>query len=185
MSVQILDAQSEIDLHPRRPVVIRMLQDICKATGSLPASYYLHDITPKSPLSSGGEACTYRGTLKKCSRLREVVLRKVFLASDDTQSPADGKLVSKLPLSEISTSTHLGKILQCIRREIITHRQLIHENIILLLGVYCADDHPLVIITPWHRNGHAFGYLEKCGTRGVYLRIVLTRLSTRAPRKSN
>jgi serine/threonine protein kinase len=170
--VQILDVQSQIDLHPRRPVVIKMLQDICKATGSLPTSYYLQGITAKCPLGRGGEACTYRGTLRKDSRFHEIVLRKVFLPSNDTQSSANDKVSNPLSMW-ISASAHFGQTLRYIRREIITHRQLSHQNIIPHLGVYHAGDHPLIIITPWLRNGHALEYLEKNGTPSVYLHIVL------------
>lgn len=94
--MQILDAQSQIDLHPRRPVVVRMLQDLCKVTGSLPTSYYLQGITLKRCLRRGGEACTYRGTLRIDSCLREIALRKVFLSSDDTHSSASDELVSTI-----------------------------------------------------------------------------------------
>jgi serine/threonine protein kinase len=151
-----------------------MLQDICKATHSLPTSYYLQGIMLKHCLGRGGEACTYRGTLRKYSRFHEIVLRKVFLPSDDTQPSASDKLVCNLLSMVISASAHFNQILPCIRREIITHRQLNHQNIIPLLGVYHADDHPLIIITPWLRNGHALEYLEKNGTPSVYLHIVLT-----------
>ena len=69
-----------------------MLQDICKATSSLPTSYYIQGITLTRCLRRGGEASTYHGTLRENSGLREIVLRKVFL--DDVRSSASEKLVS-------------------------------------------------------------------------------------------
>lgn len=69
-----------------------MLQDICKATSSLPTSYYIREITLTRPLKRGGEASTYRGTLRENSRFHEIVLRKVFLA--EVRSSASEKMVS-------------------------------------------------------------------------------------------
>jgi serine/threonine protein kinase len=49
---------------------------------------------------------------------------------------------------------------QLIRREIITHAQLHHPNIIPLLGVFRTDESPLMIL-PFMENGSASEYLKR------------------------
>lgn len=87
----------------------------------------------------------------------------------------------------IPASAHFSQVLRCIRREIITHRQLSHQNIIPFLGVYRADDHPLIIVTPWLCNGHALEYLGRIGTPTptVYLQIVLTHYFSTSHNKAH
>lgn len=47
----------------RRPELLRLLQDLCHASGELPSSYWLHDVTVnwRHPIARGGEALVYTG----------------------------------------------------------------------------------------------------------------------------
>lgn len=51
---------------------------------------------------------------------------------------------------------------QLMRREVISHHQLRHENVLKLLGVVSDEVHSFAIIMPWHSD-NAIQYLEHYG----------------------
>lgn len=60
-----------------------------------------------------------------------------------------------------------------LQKEIVTHAQLEHENIIPLLGVYReTDDGPPMMILPYLENGSAPDYLETLSAPNVTVAII-------------
>lgn len=55
---------------------------------------------------------------------------------------------------------------QFVRREIITLLQISHPSIVPLIGVASDEHHPLALLSPYYRNGHALGYLKKLAKSG-------------------
>lgn len=72
---------------------------------------------------------------------------------------------------------HFHIVSQILRREVITHAQLTHPNIIPLLGVYrdYANGPPLMIL-PLIENGSLEEYIEHTALKGAaFIRIVSSR----------
>ncbi|KAF8310690.1 kinase-like protein [Clavulina sp. PMI_390] len=65
------------------------------------------------------------------------------------------------PPAQAWTSDEGAKILSRIRREIISHIQLRHRNVLAILGIASSDEYPLSIVTPLAVNGNALSYLKR------------------------
>lgn len=53
--------------------------------------------------------------------------------------------------------TYLFKLIQ---QEILTHRQLEHDNVILMIGIFCEEDRPApLVVLPYFPNGSALKWL--------------------------
>lgn len=83
--VQIIDAQSAIDIHPARADAIKILQDMCQAACTLPEGFYLHEIKNQTFIKQSGEAKIFKAELVTKDGSQQVVLRKILLHSDDTE----------------------------------------------------------------------------------------------------
>jgi serine/threonine protein kinase len=71
--------------------------------------------------------------------------------------------------STIGSQLTLSPFVQLICREIVTHRQLRHQNIIPLLGVFreTDEDSPMMIL-PFVENGSAVDYLNRAAPDDIY-----------------
>lgn len=60
-----------------------------------------------------------------------------------------------------------------VRREIITHWQLRHDNVLPLLGIFQEEpDGPPLIVTPYKEHGTAERFLKTYGDAETYIHIV-------------
>lgn len=60
-----------------------------------------------------------------------------------------------------------------MRREIIAHWQLRHDNVLPLLGLYQEEDNgPPLMVTPYKEHGTASKFLKTYGDAETYVHIV-------------
>jgi serine/threonine protein kinase len=100
-------------------------------------------------IGKGGEASVYRGNFNG----QRVVVREVVMPRSSWGLPAGQKIVRVIAICSINViSVHL--YLQLIHREVITHAQLDHPNILRFLGVlYDSTEAPPMMVLPLVEKG--------------------------------
>lgn len=85
---------SEPTLHHKE--MLRLLQDICSASGELPSKYWLHGLRVnwRQYIARGGEATIYKGTWGG----RKVVVREVSRPDENDWTSPSGERVRKVRL---------------------------------------------------------------------------------------
>jgi serine/threonine protein kinase len=151
---QVLDHRTNFG-DVRNSKVTKLLQDLSDECDSLPPSLYISDVIMGTTVIWGGEAHIWKGTYNGM----DVAIRQ-FRQRQGMPS-ADWKKVVRLNpslLQEMMLNSSFTQ--QIIRREIIIHRHLHHENILPLIGVFGDESHPFNIVMPWMHNGVAREYLK-------------------------
>jgi len=120
-----------------RPQILRLLQDISEASGSLPPVLFLNEVIRDRKMGGGGEADIWLGEFRGL----RVVLRDVRLPEGDT-------------LGRDVTMKH-------IRREVLSICTLVHTNILPFFGVWFDSTHPLSIVNAFAENGTAREFLAR------------------------
>ncbi|KAF8309928.1 kinase-like protein [Clavulina sp. PMI_390] len=146
---------------------LRLLQDICSLSGVIPKPYWMTGVSKRGLIGGGAEANIYQGKHNR----GPVVIREFRVMGNDGWT---GDEVRSIP--------------QLIIREIISHWQLRHPNVVGLLGVYRvkddsdseedshANDVPLPERPPWMvlqyaKHSSALKYL-KSPDGGRFLEVV-------------
>ncbi|KAF8290243.1 hypothetical protein DL93DRAFT_1099560 [Clavulina sp. PMI_390] len=140
--LEILQAGVESRLHSlgsRRARILRALQDIAAHSNKLPSRVKVLKIHNRVFKEAGGEATIWHAELEGVG----VVLREARPPEDHDWTSPEGL-----------------KTLSAIRREIISHIQIQHLNVLPILGISSNEGHPLSIVTPLAMNGNAFRYLS-------------------------
>ena len=157
---QCLTSLSEDD--SAKVTILRLLQDVCSASGELPSSYWLEGVTVrwKDCIGNGGEALIFLGSLQD----QAVVARQVRRPGiRGWASEAGREALRVCRASPLSCSlSHLPRR-QYIRREIIMHAQLDHPNVIPFLGVFKENDEdeaPMIVL-PFMESGSAMDFLNQ------------------------
>ena len=155
---------------------LKLLQDISSSSGLLPESYWVLDVTKGRRISSGGEATVYIGR----HRDRAVVVREfhpVDPSEGNRGAPNNLAKVCQPDLICCVQSSTFGSPYQIIIREVISHWQLRHPNIVALIGVCQFDEEffPSVVL---HHAEHpsAVKYLESHTGPESFVKIVRTCL---------
>lgn len=74
--------------------MLRLLQDICSASGELPSKYWLHNVNVnwRKYVARGGEAAIYEGQMGQ----QKVVVREVYRPDGSDWSSSSGEQVIKV-----------------------------------------------------------------------------------------
>jgi len=127
---------------------LKLLRDISSDLNCFPKSYEISDVSTGNELSSGGEARLYVGS----HRDQTVVIRRFH-----TKTARDNKRLTKT-----------------IIREVISHWQLRHRNIVALIGVHKfeGDCYPSAVME-YAEHSSAIEYLELHPEAESFARILL------------
>lgn len=157
-----------------RPSIIRLFQDISSYSGQLPDNYWLTDIeeTDLEHIGHGGEALIHKAVRVNGALRVEVALRMHDPPKPMWSSQNGKDLIQVRWAFLFILYSQLEFPVQQIHREIITHRQLSHPNVLPFLGVLRGRDHPLVIVTPYLPNGNAVNYIKNHYTPQSFMKIV-------------
>ncbi|KAF8301046.1 kinase-like protein [Clavulina sp. PMI_390] len=147
---------------------LRLLQDICSLSGVLPESYWITGVSKGKPIGGGAEATIYRGKY----RGGPVVVREFrFLGQ--------GR----------GLENERRSIPQIIIREIVSHWQLRHPNVVSLRGIYRVQDdsaneedsdasdaptpmRPPSMVLQYAKHSFALDYLQSHDGSGRFLEVV-------------
>jgi len=157
---------------PAQAPILRLLQDVCSESGELPSNYWLKRVTVnwRQCIGKGGEALIFVG----CLHDRKVVARQIHKPDNKGWDTEAGQAALKVCLiCFVHRLSILLNLPQYIRREIITHAQLRHPNVIAFLGVFRDDDNggsPMVIL-PFMENGSAMDYLKQLSATELRISI--------------
>ncbi|KAF9518121.1 hypothetical protein BS47DRAFT_376919 [Hydnum rufescens UP504] len=113
---------------------MKLLQDLSDESDSLPPSLYVNNVTIRDAVNEGGEAQIRSGSYDGL----DVAIRQ-FQQRGNMTKPDWRKI---------------------IRREIIIHRYIRHDNVLPLIGVFGDEAHPFNVVTPWMHHGVASEYLK-------------------------
>lgn len=97
-------------LAEHREGTLRLLQDICSASGELPSKYFLNGIEVKwwPSIARGGEATIYRGTIGT----QAVVVREICAPNDGGWASQSGTRVIEVLLFHAFASTRVEQLAQ-------------------------------------------------------------------------
>ncbi|KAF8302581.1 kinase-like protein [Clavulina sp. PMI_390] len=128
------------------PRILRLLQDCCFHTRTLPNPFYLKNIafSRRERIGRGGTAIIYQGQWGEVDvAVRELVPAVMF--------KRQGQALDY-------------KLIRIVHREAITRSQLHHPNILPFLGIHCEDDnsYPLIIM-PLFKHGSLQDFLWDLG----------------------
>lgn len=174
LAFQRLDDDGNTDQPLPRSKVLRLLQDICSISHLLPTKYWLSDVEVNTErISMGGEAMIFSGNYQG----RAVAVREIFPPQDEDWTSPKGMETLNVSIPSWrymwSDPDPLFAVRQIIRREVIIHGQLHHQNLLPLFGVYQSTRSiaPLIIL-PYVRNGSAINWLQKNGSADAFFKIV-------------
>lgn len=150
----------EVEADPSNPSIrhsdhfpLKLLHDLNSFCDILPGSYWLHGVSiGRGIFARGGEAVIRRGKYQG-----ELVAIRQFYAPEDIDwsSPAGNQILKVGKFFDMTNSTKKSNYNeQTVRREMITHRQLLHPNVLRLIGI-CEDTTedegccPLMMVLPF------------------------------------
>jgi serine/threonine protein kinase len=117
----------------------------------------------------GGEATIWLGSYDG----KEIAIREIHLPEEGWSSPAGQRtLKARMHRKDTTFRTSYCSIFQVILREIVTHWQLHHPNILTLFGVFReVDSDPPMMVLPFVPHGSALGWLKSNNTPECFLNI--------------
>jgi len=147
----------------------KLLEDICSLSNQFPKSYWLDNVSKGVLISKGGEASVHRGA----HRGHDVVIRKLHCFSQSASEQSDLMMVrTDVPLSYLGFANR-GIGFQLFIREVISHWQLRHPNIVALKGICKFGHGPLPSMILQHAQyPSAREYLMLHSDSQSYMKVV-------------
>lgn len=139
-----------------RTAILNLLRDLSDASGELPSTYWLTSVKRSTRRAYGGDAEIWVGSHAG----QEVAVRDFWFPSEMSPEKIQKVRYPYDPHYPASDPWCADTRIQIIRREIIANRQMNHQNVLRLIGVFSEESRPMAVVTPWMPNGVASTYLE-------------------------
>lgn len=148
----------------QKVLLLRLLQDVSSVTGQLPLLYRVQrrpDVNWLNSLGTGAQSNVYQVTpLAPNTEATQAVRIPVF-AKNRWGSEEGQELLKVSELLQTITLFDV-KFPQAIRREIVSHWQLRHANVLPLIGIYYETEESAPwMLVPLMKYGSADVYLEE------------------------
>lgn len=152
------------------------MQDVSSISGLLPKTYWIKDVYRGRRNAFGGEATVYKARHGG----NDVVIREFHSPSHHAWNDDEGKSVFKVSSREVQaymflTHYSLHTSDQLIVREVISHWQLRHPNVVALLGIYQSEDEesgPPSMVLQYAEHASAHLYLSNHSEPQYFLHVV-------------